>query len=163
MFKKCRKESLTIQEEEEFICHLTGNDVYVIPVFNNQCSVAHIEYHSRVWCSCVSHHVGHQNDIWNHTSEQHKDISVLFCMNPKWGAGRGACVVQFQNPYSLKSSRFNWFVFCFLRGPHVNSILHEKNMDSAKCCQRSLQRESLSFMKGVMDECTHMANFSGKF
>uniref|UniRef100_H3CJY0 Abhydrolase domain containing 18 n=1 Tax=Tetraodon nigroviridis TaxID=99883 RepID=H3CJY0_TETNG len=26
--------------------------------------------------------------------------------------------------------------------------------------KRSLQKESLSFMKGVMDECTHMANFS---
>lgn len=30
-------------------------------------------------------------------------------------------------------------------------------------CQPSLQKESLSFMKGVMDECTHMANFSGEF
>lgn len=30
------------------------------------------------------------------------------------------------------------------------------------CCQRPLQKESLSFMKGVMDECTHMANFSGE-
>ena len=36
-------------------------------------------------------------------------------------------------------------------------------MDSAKCCRPSLHRESISFMKGVMDECTHMANFSGKF
>lgn len=27
--------------------------------------------------------------------------------------------------------------------------------------RRSLQRESLCFMKGVMDECTHIANFSG--
>lgn len=30
------------------------------------------------------------------------------------------------------------------------------------CCQPSLQKESLSFMKAVMDECTHMANFSGE-
>lgn len=27
--------------------------------------------------------------------------------------------------------------------------------------RQSLQRESLYFMKGVMDECTHIANFSG--
>lgn len=46
---------------------------------------------------------------------------------------------------------------CF-RGGRVNKVLDE---ESAACCQRSLQRESLSFMKGVMDECTHMANFSG--
>ncbi|CAN9514539.1 unnamed protein product [Ophioblennius macclurei] len=31
---------------------------------------------------------------------------------------------------------------------------------AAKCCRPSLHRESISFMKGVMDECTHMANFS---
>lgn len=28
--------------------------------------------------------------------------------------------------------------------------------------RRSLQRESVCFMKGVMDECTHIANFSGE-
>lgn len=28
--------------------------------------------------------------------------------------------------------------------------------------RRSLQRESFCFMKGVMDECTHIANFSGE-
>ncbi|XP_056898721.1 protein ABHD18 [Takifugu flavidus] len=43
------------------------------------------------------------------------------------------------------------------RGGRVNTVLDE---ESTACCQRSLQRESLSFMKGVMDECTHMANFS---
>ncbi|KAM3612634.1 uncharacterized protein V6R79_011605 [Siganus canaliculatus] len=32
--------------------------------------------------------------------------------------------------------------------------------DSTKCPRPSLHRESISFMKGVMDECTHMANFS---
>lgn len=50
----------------------------------------------------------------------------------------------------------------FLRSPHSNNILHGKKMDTAKCCRPSLHRESISFMKGVMDECTHMANFSGK-
>ncbi|XP_010751631.1 protein ABHD18 isoform X1 [Larimichthys crocea] len=44
--------------------------------------------------------------------------------------------------------------------PHSNNILHGKKMDTAKCCRPSLHRESISFMKGVMDECTHMANFS---
>ncbi|XP_029917634.1 protein ABHD18 isoform X2 [Myripristis murdjan] len=42
----------------------------------------------------------------------------------------------------------------------ANNILHDKNANSVKGCRPSLQRESLSFMKGVMDECTHMANFS---
>ncbi|KAM3866691.1 protein ABHD18 [Diretmus argenteus] len=43
---------------------------------------------------------------------------------------------------------------------HANNTLHAKNTASAKGRQPSLQKESLSFMKGVMDECTHMANFS---
>uniref|UniRef100_A0A3Q3AHN6 Abhydrolase domain containing 18 n=1 Tax=Kryptolebias marmoratus TaxID=37003 RepID=A0A3Q3AHN6_KRYMA len=34
------------------------------------------------------------------------------------------------------------------------------NQTSTKCCRPSLHNESISFMKGVMDECTHMANFS---
>nr|XP_057919781.1 protein ABHD18 [Doryrhamphus excisus] len=32
--------------------------------------------------------------------------------------------------------------------------------ESVQICRPSLHRESISFMKGVMDECTHMANFS---
>lgn len=35
-----------------------------------------------------------------------------------------------------------------------------KKTESDRCCRPSLHRESISFMKGVMDECTHMANFS---
>ncbi|XP_023273558.1 protein ABHD18 [Seriola lalandi dorsalis] len=46
------------------------------------------------------------------------------------------------------------------RGLHANDTLHRKKTDSAKCSRPSLHRESISFMKGVMDECTHMANFS---
>ncbi|XP_019938613.1 protein ABHD18 [Paralichthys olivaceus] len=46
------------------------------------------------------------------------------------------------------------------RSLHAKSTLHGKKMDSAKCCRPSLHKESISFMKGVMDECTHMANFS---
>lgn len=49
----------------------------------------------------------------------------------------------------------------FRSGPMTNA-LDEKESGSG-CCQPSLQKESLSFMKGVMDECTHMANFSGEF
>lgn len=49
------------------------------------------------------------------------------------------------------------------RGLHGNALLEEKKTDSGKCCERSLHRESINFMKGVMDECTHMANFSGRF
>uniref|UniRef100_A0A3P8TJM8 Abhydrolase domain containing 18 n=1 Tax=Amphiprion percula TaxID=161767 RepID=A0A3P8TJM8_AMPPE len=37
---------------------------------------------------------------------------------------------------------------------------HWKKTDSAKLNRPSLHKESISFMKGVMDECTHMANFS---
>lgn len=51
----------------------------------------------------------------------------------------------------------------FCRGLHGNALLHEKKTESGKCCERSLHRESINFMKGVMDECTHMANFSGRF
>ncbi|KAG8003757.1 Protein ABHD18, partial [Nibea albiflora] len=44
--------------------------------------------------------------------------------------------------------------------PHSSNIPLGKKMDTDKCCRPSLHRESISFMKGVMDECTHMANFS---
>ncbi|XP_008279127.1 protein ABHD18 isoform X2 [Stegastes partitus] len=37
----------------------------------------------------------------------------------------------------------------------------QKKTDSANLWRPSLHKESISFMKGVMDECTHMANFSG--
>ncbi|XP_014913216.1 protein ABHD18 [Poecilia latipinna] len=40
------------------------------------------------------------------------------------------------------------------------TVGHRKKMNSHKCCRPSLHTESISFMKGVMDECTHMANFS---
>ncbi|XP_033489020.1 protein ABHD18 [Epinephelus lanceolatus] len=46
------------------------------------------------------------------------------------------------------------------RDLHANSTLREKKMNSAKFYRPSLHKESISFMKGVMDECTHMANFS---
>uniref|UniRef100_UPI0037E71530 protein ABHD18 n=1 Tax=Semicossyphus pulcher TaxID=241346 RepID=UPI0037E71530 len=45
------------------------------------------------------------------------------------------------------------------RSIHANT-LQGKKTDLNKCCRPSLHRESISFMKGVMDECTHMANFS---
>lgn len=55
-------------------------------------------------------------------------------------------------------------------GPHID-MLHAKSIARAAAGrvgarggmgQRdSLQRQSLFFMKGVMDECTHIANFSG--
>ncbi|XP_041799608.1 protein ABHD18 isoform X2 [Chelmon rostratus] len=46
------------------------------------------------------------------------------------------------------------------RSPRAQNTLLGKTMDSTDCCRPSLHRESISFMKGVMDECTHMANFS---
>ncbi|XP_072252400.1 protein ABHD18 isoform X2 [Leuresthes tenuis] len=42
----------------------------------------------------------------------------------------------------------------------VHSAQHGKKTVSAKCCRPTLHLESIGFMKGVMDECTHMANFS---
>ncbi|XP_041847175.1 protein ABHD18 isoform X1 [Melanotaenia boesemani] len=36
----------------------------------------------------------------------------------------------------------------------------KKKTFSTQCCRPSLHTESINFMKGVMDECTHMANFS---
>ncbi|KAK2849546.1 hypothetical protein Q5P01_009380 [Channa striata] len=42
----------------------------------------------------------------------------------------------------------------------TKNTLHGRKSDSPRCCRPSLHRESISFMKGVMDECTHMANFS---
>lgn len=49
----------------------------------------------------------------------------------------------------------------FRRGPMTKTP--DEKESGNDCCQPSLQKESLSFMKGVMDECTHMANFSGEF
>ncbi|KAI4800083.1 hypothetical protein KUCAC02_016620 [Chaenocephalus aceratus] len=46
------------------------------------------------------------------------------------------------------------------RSPGANDPLQGTQTESTKCSRPSLHRESISFMKGVMDECTHMANFS---
>ncbi|XP_059202249.1 protein ABHD18 [Centropristis striata] len=48
----------------------------------------------------------------------------------------------------------------FPQSLHPNNTVQEKKNNSAKCHRPSLHNESISFMKGVMDECTHMANFS---
>lgn len=45
------------------------------------------------------------------------------------------------------------------KSTHANPVQGKKTQ-SDRCCRPSLHRESISFMKGVMDECTHMANFS---
>lgn len=44
-------------------------------------------------------------------------------------------------------------------GPHLNG-LRGKTVGAGSGRRQSLHRESLDFMKGVMDECTHIANFS---
>lgn len=44
---------------------------------------------------------------------------------------------------------------------HVDA-LHSNSVSRSTGRRLSLQRESLCFMKGVMDECTHIANFSGE-
>ncbi|XP_077389074.1 protein ABHD18 [Festucalex cinctus] len=45
-------------------------------------------------------------------------------------------------------------------GLQANKSMTGTKANSAKTCRPSLHSESISFMKGVMDECTHMANFS---
>ncbi|KAM8908707.1 protein ABHD18 isoform 1-T2 [Spinachia spinachia] len=47
-----------------------------------------------------------------------------------------------------------------MRNRQANNPLNGKKTDSSKCYRPSLHQESISFMKAVMDECTHMANFS---
>ncbi|XP_028314793.1 protein ABHD18 isoform X2 [Gouania willdenowi] len=42
----------------------------------------------------------------------------------------------------------------------LSSNLGVETAEVLKCCRPSLHKESIGFMKGVMDECTHMANFS---
>ncbi|MED6262328.1 hypothetical protein ATANTOWER_017799, partial [Ataeniobius toweri] len=42
----------------------------------------------------------------------------------------------------------------------AHSVGQGRKINSLKCYRPSLHTESISFMKGVMDECTHMANFS---
>ncbi|XP_070769108.1 protein ABHD18 [Enoplosus armatus] len=72
------------------------------------------------------------------------------------GGGAGDRLNQFLSSVSGSETSLN----TLQRSLHANNTLHGKKMDSAKCCRPSLHRESISFMKGVMDECTHMANFS---
>ncbi|XP_045887065.1 protein ABHD18 [Micropterus dolomieu] len=71
------------------------------------------------------------------------------------GAGAGDRLDQFLSVNSSGTS-----LGTLPRSLHANNTLHGKKTDSGKCCRPSLHRESISFMKGVMDECTHMANFS---
>ncbi|XP_073342532.1 protein ABHD18 isoform X2 [Pagrus major] len=67
------------------------------------------------------------------------------------GGRAGDRVYQFLSSVNSRGTSLD----SLLRSPHANN-----KRDSAKCCRPSLHRESISFMKGVMDECTHMANFS---
>ncbi|XP_044061791.1 protein ABHD18 isoform X1 [Siniperca chuatsi] len=71
------------------------------------------------------------------------------------GGGAGDRVDQFLSVNSSGTS-----LDALPRSLHANNTLHGKKTDSAKCWRPSLHRESICFMKGVMDECTHMANFS---
>ena len=45
----------------------------------------------------------------------------------------------------------------------ANDAVPTDSKDSATNYQPFSQWESLRFMKGVMDECTHMANFPRKY
>ncbi|KAM9795159.1 LOW QUALITY PROTEIN: protein ABHD18 [Neosynchiropus ocellatus] len=52
----------------------------------------------------------------------------------------------------VERSAVGWF--------QMNKVQCGKKSEPVKCPRPSLHRESINFMKGVMDECTHMANFS---
>uniref|UniRef100_A0A8D2ZWV3 Abhydrolase domain containing 18 n=1 Tax=Scophthalmus maximus TaxID=52904 RepID=A0A8D2ZWV3_SCOMX len=85
------------------------------------------------------------------------------------GGGARDRVDHLSSSSSLNSSRTNLdsgpsfimlFSFVFPASVHAKGAVHREKTDSTKCIRPSLHRESISFMKGVMDECTHMANFS---
>lgn len=65
--------------------------------------------------------------------------------------------------FMMLRTQFDDFSFYpSLRSLQARDTLPRTKTDPAKCSRPSLHRESISFMKGVMDECTHMANFSGE-
>uniref|UniRef100_A0A3Q2Z100 Abhydrolase domain containing 18 n=1 Tax=Hippocampus comes TaxID=109280 RepID=A0A3Q2Z100_HIPCM len=57
-------------------------------------------------------------------------------------------------------SKTFFFFLIFSGFKATKSQIGKKKAGSAKICRPLLHSESISFMKGVMDECTHMANFS---
>uniref|UniRef100_A0A1A8H8S5 Chromosome 4 open reading frame 29 n=1 Tax=Nothobranchius korthausae TaxID=1143690 RepID=A0A1A8H8S5_9TELE len=68
---------------------------------------------------------------------------------------------------SSEGGRTDVFISSAGDGPNRDTLLrsfslHRPRMKSspARCYRPTLHLESISFMKGVMDECTHMANFS---
>lgn len=98
-------------------------------------------------------------NIWRRLSR------CRFVFNSCIGTWDAHCLLSWCNRGNIVAV-WLWCKCCFSsfpRGLHGNALLHEKKTDAGKCCERSLHRESINFMKGVMDECTHMANFSGKF
>uniref|UniRef100_A0A3B3IK13 Abhydrolase domain containing 18 n=1 Tax=Oryzias latipes TaxID=8090 RepID=A0A3B3IK13_ORYLA len=65
--------------------------------------------------------------------------------------------------YGFSGMVFLWCFKCSSYG--VSSVVsgvspRREKTESTRFCRPSLHVESISFMKGVMDECTHMANFS---
>ncbi|XP_035525298.1 protein ABHD18-like [Morone saxatilis] len=95
--------------------------------------------------------VGHNSKAGG---EAEAERDLLIGKGPEGGGARDR-VPQFLS--SVNSSGTSLETLSSL---HANNILNGRKTDSAKCCRPSLHRESIGFMKGVMDECTHMANFS---
>lgn len=88
-----------------------------------------------------------------------KLAASLFCLNSK------------QEPLSsdslqTASSSDNGFMFqggskvSYIEQAMTAGVSSHQNRESTKRSE-ALQKESLLFMKGVMDECTHVGNFSG--
>lgn len=87
------------------------------------------------------------------------EVSVSPCSKRQMVGGdlEGCRTGERDQQPSVNSSRTSMDTLTRDCGAHKS---HWKKTDSGKLYRPSLHKESISFMKGVMDECTHMANFS---
>ncbi|XP_023815322.1 protein ABHD18 isoform X2 [Oryzias latipes] len=78
-------------------------------------------------------------------------------------AGRSPGVDGAHNRHQAADRRYHLVSALGYRGASSDlpsSSPRREKTESTRFCRPSLHVESISFMKGVMDECTHMANFS---
>ncbi|XP_026016357.1 protein ABHD18-like isoform X3 [Astatotilapia calliptera] len=97
------------------------------------------------------------DEHFHELSEDHK-LSVSQCSRVDGGRDCGGATDGAEHLLSLGSSVGASFETLPTALGGYNA--HGRRTDPAECCRPSLHKESISFMKAVMDECTHMANFS---
>ncbi|XP_005944968.1 protein ABHD18 isoform X1 [Haplochromis burtoni] len=97
------------------------------------------------------------DEHFHELSEDHK-LSVSQCSRVDGGRDCGGATDGAEHLLSLGNSVGASFETLPTALGGYNA--HGRRTDPAECCRPSLHKESISFMKGVMDECTHMANFS---